>query len=282
MIYFIQDTGTGYHKIGYTSSKSANGRLGSCQTGNPNELVLIGTIEGSQEYEAELHKEYYNKNIRNEWFSLTEDEVKNIILEHGGDIVPSKQDEETKQYLKWKKRAEEIEEKFSIPNNLLYKEGSIVPLLEDQQIEELSKQLTAVQKAIENSTKNYKNITCSAVQIAQQENHFWNDKEGKTHAIFKISPTININFSLTEEAEQFIEKEVNDRFQRRIKFLNDVCEEKFELAKKNANMFLVEALEIKEATQKELEEKIKALEKEKEQSTKENAKNILLKALETM
>ena len=281
MIYFIQDTGTGHHKIGYTSSTSAKERLGSCQTGNPNELVLVGTINGSQEYEADLHRKYSSNKIRNEWFSLTEDEVKNIILEHEGDIAPSKQDEETKQYLKWRKRVEEIKEKFSIPNNILYQQGSIVPLLEDEQIEELSKQLTAVQKAIKESTKNYKNITCSAANIEQKENVYWKDKE-KRYAVFNMSPVININFSLTEEAEQYVEKEVKDRFQRHIEFLNNVFEEKIKLAKKSANMFLVEILETKEATQKELEEKIKALEKEKEQSTKENAKDILLKALEAM
>lgn len=281
MIYFIQDTGTGYYKIGYTSLSSPKERLDSCQTGNPNKLVLIGTIDGTLEYEKELHNKYRENNIRNEWFCLTEETVKNIIIEHDGEIAPDIQDEEDKQRIKWKNRIEEVKKRFSISETLLYQAGGVIPLLSDKQIEELSKQINIVNDSIKESTKDYKNITCSAVKVSNKTNVFYNDEE-KTYALFNVSPTVNINLSIDKEAEQYINQEVNKRAENVTKILEKALKEEIEIAKKSANHFLSRVLDRSDETIKELEEKVKLLEQEKQEVSNKAAKNALLKALETL
>ena len=66
-VYFIQEEETGRIKIGF-SEKHPEGRLKDFQTGNPNKLILLGYIEGTPQDESNLHQEFSQERIRNEWF----------------------------------------------------------------------------------------------------------------------------------------------------------------------------------------------------------------------
>ena len=71
-VYFIQEEETGRIKIGF-SEKHPLGRLKDFQTGNSNKLILLGYIEGTQQDESNLHREFYEERIRNEneWFKYS-------------------------------------------------------------------------------------------------------------------------------------------------------------------------------------------------------------------
>jgi len=71
IIYYIQDTGGGAVKIGY--SRDPKTRLNGMQVGNPNELILLGGFQARKEMEKELHKSFSNLNIRGEWFKPKSD-----------------------------------------------------------------------------------------------------------------------------------------------------------------------------------------------------------------
>ena len=68
-IYFIKMEETGDIKIGF-SENHPKGRLKKFQTGNSNELILLGYIEGTYQDEYNLHEEFSEERIRkeNEWF----------------------------------------------------------------------------------------------------------------------------------------------------------------------------------------------------------------------
>ena len=70
--YIIESQG--YYKIG--KSIDMEQRLGDYNTHNP-VYKLICVIKG--DYEDELHEKYDNKRFKLEWFSLTEDEVNQIL-----------------------------------------------------------------------------------------------------------------------------------------------------------------------------------------------------------
>ena len=78
-IYFIQESETERIKIGF-SEKHPQGRLESFQTGNSNKLVLLGYIEGTQDDETRLHREFEEERIRkkNEWFEPSPELKKKI------------------------------------------------------------------------------------------------------------------------------------------------------------------------------------------------------------
>lgn len=66
MIYFIQNKATGAIKIGY--SKNPKKRLIGLQTATPQELVLLGTMQGGLEHEAAFHKQFAGHALQGEWF----------------------------------------------------------------------------------------------------------------------------------------------------------------------------------------------------------------------
>lgn len=68
MIYFIQATGIGHIKIGYTDADDALIRLASLQIGSPVPLKLLGTIPGSLEDEKDLHRRFGSARVTGEWF----------------------------------------------------------------------------------------------------------------------------------------------------------------------------------------------------------------------
>ena len=67
MIYFIQDSGTLFIKIGFTEGTAAD-RLKQLQTGCPGGLHVIHAREGTQAQERELHQKFIAARERGEWF----------------------------------------------------------------------------------------------------------------------------------------------------------------------------------------------------------------------
>lgn len=66
-VYFIgRADGEGLVKIGYAADPE--GRLSDLQTGSPMELVLIGTVPGSLDYEHQLHGQLAESRRHGEWF----------------------------------------------------------------------------------------------------------------------------------------------------------------------------------------------------------------------
>ena len=83
-IYILND-GDEYYKIGL--SGNVVDRINSLQSGNPRELKAIYTscrLENAAQVEYAIHLAYRHKNVRNEWFRFSNDDVKTIIkvLEH--------------------------------------------------------------------------------------------------------------------------------------------------------------------------------------------------------
>lgn len=65
-----------YFKIGVTRGKVEN-RIKKLQTGNSGEIYLVSSYETNHPFilESLLHKKYANKQILNEWYELTPEEV---------------------------------------------------------------------------------------------------------------------------------------------------------------------------------------------------------------
>jgi hypothetical protein len=68
-VYFIQDSGSGLIKIGY--STNVNSRLQAIQQGMPTEVKLLKYIHGDKELESELHERFSESRQRGEWFKPT-------------------------------------------------------------------------------------------------------------------------------------------------------------------------------------------------------------------
>lgn len=68
-----------YTKIGYTSDLDQ--RIKQLQTASPTGIKLIYFKETSYAYQIEqaLHRRYHHKNSNLEWFSLTQDDIDEII-----------------------------------------------------------------------------------------------------------------------------------------------------------------------------------------------------------
>lgn len=70
-VYLIQVGSEGAVKIGFAASTQR--RLRALQTGNPDELRLLRTIEGGQREEKWLHKRFASQRLRGEWFRFSAD-----------------------------------------------------------------------------------------------------------------------------------------------------------------------------------------------------------------
>jgi len=73
IIYLINVVGTNYYKIGVT--QNINKRLIQLQTSNPMSLNLIHNFVGGYKTEFYLHKLFFNYQVKNEWFELSQDYV---------------------------------------------------------------------------------------------------------------------------------------------------------------------------------------------------------------
>ncbi len=78
MIYFIQDQKTYAIKIGFTAGNPLS-RLDALQTGNPNKLSLLKSIDGDMGLESSLHEQFKESRINGEWFHPSADLLKYII-----------------------------------------------------------------------------------------------------------------------------------------------------------------------------------------------------------
>lgn len=67
-----------FFKIGF--SKNPDVRMRELQTGNPLEVKLIGTVQGSRQLEKAWHVKFSKRRIRGEWFTgLTRSEIFSIL-----------------------------------------------------------------------------------------------------------------------------------------------------------------------------------------------------------
>jgi hypothetical protein len=76
MIYIIHCDG--YCKIGYSSTPEK--RLSELQVGSPHPLTMVGVAPGTRDDEVQLHMKYADFWIRGEWFLLTAEDVREIVL----------------------------------------------------------------------------------------------------------------------------------------------------------------------------------------------------------
>jgi hypothetical protein len=79
-MYFIRSGDTNRFKIGITK-RHPKKRMVNLQTGNPELLTLHRYIKcgDSRAYEAYLHECFKEKNIRGEWYNMTEGEIDDLI-----------------------------------------------------------------------------------------------------------------------------------------------------------------------------------------------------------
>ncbi len=86
MTYFIHDEFSGAVKIGH--AKNPRRRMELFQTGNPNKLVLLGSIPGGEWVETEIHDHFKSAHLRGEWFRATTGVLRQIdnILQNGWPI----------------------------------------------------------------------------------------------------------------------------------------------------------------------------------------------------
>lgn len=67
MVYFIK--AGEFIKIGYTSSTTIKGRLGSLQSGYPTPLTVLGVMDGLGPTEMAVHDLLAKHRVSGEWFS---------------------------------------------------------------------------------------------------------------------------------------------------------------------------------------------------------------------
>jgi hypothetical protein len=70
-VYFLHDWKNEAVKIGIASDVGR--RVSALRMATAIDLVLLGSIEGSRETEAELHRQFAHERIRGEWFKATEE-----------------------------------------------------------------------------------------------------------------------------------------------------------------------------------------------------------------
>ena len=90
MIYIIQEKNTNKFKIGFTKAGPRK-RLKALQTGNSSELILVATMDGDKDKEAEIHKEYakYRARDSGEWFELWPSQVRSLVYHERGTLHES-------------------------------------------------------------------------------------------------------------------------------------------------------------------------------------------------
>jgi hypothetical protein len=77
-IYLLGDGDReGIYKIGVTRG-DVEKRIRKLQTGNSGEIYIVDKYDSAYPFfvEASLHRKYMTKNVMNEWYELSEDEVR--------------------------------------------------------------------------------------------------------------------------------------------------------------------------------------------------------------
>lgn len=67
-VYFVQQEGTRFVKIGVSSPAYMQERLRQLQVGNPSQLVVRRMVKGDFNVEAVLHAAFAHLHVRGEWF----------------------------------------------------------------------------------------------------------------------------------------------------------------------------------------------------------------------
>lgn len=67
IVYFVQESASGFVKIGYTS-KSVEQRMSTLRCANPHQLTLLAAIPGSIRAEVRLHARFETAHHFREWF----------------------------------------------------------------------------------------------------------------------------------------------------------------------------------------------------------------------
>lgn len=78
MIYFIHSPIQNKVKIGKATKGKLHSRLMGIQIGNPDELVVLGVMDGGRKEERQLHLLFRHLHVRGEWFKY-EAELKEFI-----------------------------------------------------------------------------------------------------------------------------------------------------------------------------------------------------------
>lgn len=80
-VYLIGPThkSDGSYKIGI--STNPNERLVAIQVSNPETLMILATMPGTEKEESEFHLRYQETNVSGEWFHLNETQVLNLVDE---------------------------------------------------------------------------------------------------------------------------------------------------------------------------------------------------------
>lgn len=71
-VYFIQEVGTGFVKIGITNGRYPWLRLRSLQVGNPHQLAVRRIVKGGLSVESVIHAAFAARRVRGEWFDADE------------------------------------------------------------------------------------------------------------------------------------------------------------------------------------------------------------------
>ncbi len=66
-VYFLRSGPSGPIKIGFTGT-TPTVRLAALQTGNPEVLAFLGTLQGTREDEQQLHQRFGHLHVQGEWF----------------------------------------------------------------------------------------------------------------------------------------------------------------------------------------------------------------------
>lgn len=76
-VYLINQVDTNNFKIGVSKKPASNGRIKNLQTGNHNELIVLFEIKSKchTTLEKTLHRTYFDKRIRGEWFNLPNPDI---------------------------------------------------------------------------------------------------------------------------------------------------------------------------------------------------------------
>lgn len=91
-VYFIQDDGCEYVKIGYAVDPYA--RLATLQCGTPYSLRIIRIVDGGQKAERWFHRRFAKLRIRGEWFSFT----KEMLTVQPPDEIPNPDNKPIERY----------------------------------------------------------------------------------------------------------------------------------------------------------------------------------------
>jgi hypothetical protein len=82
IVYVLQAEWGGPVKIGTSRRDRLDQRIREVQTGNPSRLILLRTLDGGHDREAELHRAFACWRLHGEWFIPSDDLCEALGIEH--------------------------------------------------------------------------------------------------------------------------------------------------------------------------------------------------------